>query len=299
MRRLTFLFLLPLFVVAQLFGDSSVWKISKGRETMYIGGTIHILRSSDFPLPGEFERAYALSDTVVFETDLEGTQSEAFAAGLMQQMILPSGKTLSNTLKSETYAALKKYLVSQGDDIAKYERLRPWAVMLVMTQTVLGRNGIDQSGVDAHYIRRASAQNKPQRYLETPMEQMSLITRIGEGEEDAMILQSIREMKMIPAMIDWLVRDWREGKMKRMERELVQAMKDESPQMYRLILKERNDAWMPKLIGMMREGKKGFVLVGTMHLLGPDGMLKQFEKAGYTVSVVDSSWSKEELHHEQ
>lgn len=299
MRRLTFLFLLPLFVVAQLFGDSSVWKISKGRETMYIGGTIHILRSSDFPLPGEFERAYALSDTVVFETDLEGTQSEAFAAGLMQQMILPSGKTLSNTLKSETYAALKKYLASQGDDIAKYERLRPWAVMLVMTQTVLGRNGIDQSGVDAHYSRRASAQNKPQRYLETPMEQMSLITRIGEGEEDAMILQSIREMKMIPAMIDWLVRDWREGKMKRMERELVQAMKDESPQMYRLILKERNDAWMPKLIGMMREGKKGFVLVGTMHLLGPDGMLKQFEKAGYTVSVVDSSWSKEELHHEQ
>jgi uncharacterized protein YbaP (TraB family) len=285
MRRFALLFLLPLLAVSQLLGDSSVWKISKGTETMYIGGTIHILRSSDFPLPNEFERAYALSDTVVFETDLEGTQSEAFAAGLMQQMILPSGKTLSNTLKSETYAALKKYLVSQGDDIAKYERLRPWAVMLVMTQTVLGRNGIDQSGVDAHYSRSASAQNKPQRYLETPMEQMLLITRIGEGEEDAMILQSIREMKMIPEMIDWLVRDWREGKMKRMERELVQAMKDESPQMYRLILKERNDAWMPKLVGMMREGKKGFVLVGTMHLLGPDGMLKQFEKAGYTVSV--------------
>ncbi|KFN40075.1 MAG: hypothetical protein JU82_04935 [Sulfuricurvum sp. MLSB] len=285
MRRLIFLFLLPLFVVAQLFGDSSVWKISKGRETMYIGGTIHILRSSDFPLPDEFDRAYALSDTVVFETDLEGTQNETFAATLAQKMFFPAGKTLSNTLKSQTYAALKKYLASQGDDIKKYERLRPWAVMLVMTQTVLGRSGIDQSGVDAHYSRRASTENKPQRYLETPTEQMALITRIGEGEEDAMILQSIREMRMMPEMIDWLVRDWREGKTKRMESELVQAMKHESPQMYRLILKERNDAWMPKLIGMMREGKKGFVLVGTMHLLGQDGMLKQFEKAGYTVSV--------------
>lgn len=285
MRRLIFLFLLPLFVVAQLFGDSSVWKISKGRETMYIGGTIHILRSSDFPLPDEFDRAYALSDTVVFETDLEGTQNETFAAALAQKMFFPAGKTLSNTLKSQTYAALKKYLASQGDDIKKYERLRPWAVMLVMTQTVLGRNGIDQSGVDAYYSRRASTENKPQRYLETPTEQMALITRIGEGEEDAMILQSIREMQMIPEMIDWLVSDWRKGKTKRMESELVQAMKHESPQMYRRILKERNDAWMPKLVSMMREGKKGFVLVGAMHLLGSDGMLKQFEKAGYTVSI--------------
>lgn len=283
MRRFSFLFLLPFLVVSQLFAASSVWKITKGGETMYLGGTIHVLRSSDFPLPGEFDRAYALADTVVFETDLEGTQSEAFAAALRDKMLLPAGKTLSNTLKSKTYAALKRYLASQGNDIRTFERLRPWAVMLVITQSVLMKNGIDQSGVDAYFSRRAAAEGKAQRFLETPAEQISLITRIGEGEEDAMISQTIREMEMIPEMISWLISDWREGKTTRIDTELVQAMKNESPRMYRQVLAARNDKWIPELIGMMREGKTGFVLVGTMHLIGPEGLLEQFRRLGYRV----------------
>jgi uncharacterized protein YbaP (TraB family) len=84
-------------------------------------------------------------------------------------------------------------------------------------------------------------------------------------------------------MIDWLVREWREGKTERIERELVQAMQRESPRMYRRLLAERNRAWVPELIGMMREGKKGFVLVGAMHLSGTDGLLALLKNKGYTV----------------
>lgn len=285
MKSFTLFFFLPLLFFSALFAESSVWKVTGGKEILYLGGTIHVLRSSDFPLPDEFDRAYALSDMIVFETDLTGTENNAFAAALAQKMFFPTGQTLSQHLKPETYDRLKRYLASQGAEIAQFDRLRPWAVVLLLTQTVLARNGIDQSGVDAYYSRRAASDGKSQRFLETPSEQLSLITRIGEGEEDAMISQTIREMEMVSGMVEWLVDDWRSGKTDRMERELVQAMKDESPRTYRYILQERNDTWLPKLIGMMQEGKKGFVLVGAMHLIGADGLLEKLKQKGYTVEA--------------
>ena len=38
--------LLPTVLIA----ESSVWKVSKGEQSLYIGGTCHILRSADYPL---------------------------------------------------------------------------------------------------------------------------------------------------------------------------------------------------------------------------------------------------------
>ncbi|MBN2869552.1 MAG: TraB/GumN family protein [Campylobacterales bacterium] len=283
MKTVSLFFFLSLVCLSSLLGDSSVWKVSKGEETLYLGGTIHVLRPGDFPLPAEFDRAYEQADTVVFETDLAATTSDAFAAALSRKMLLPSGTTLSHLLKRETYDALRDYLGSQKIDIHNVERLRPWAVMLMITQTALAQNGIDRDGVDAHYSRRASADGKGQRFLETPTEQIALITGIGEGEEDAMITQTIQETQRIPDMIEWLVRDWREGEMARIEQELVQAMRSDSPQMYHHVLKERNDAWLPRLITLMREGNTGFVLVGAMHLAGSDGLLERFKQAGYVV----------------
>ena len=48
--------------------DTSLYEVSKGAQKIYLGGTIHVLRASDYPLPAEFEQAYEKSDVVVLET---------------------------------------------------------------------------------------------------------------------------------------------------------------------------------------------------------------------------------------
>lgn len=42
--------------------NSSVWKISKNNDHIFIGGTIHILPEEEFPLPNEFLNAYKNTD---------------------------------------------------------------------------------------------------------------------------------------------------------------------------------------------------------------------------------------------
>ena len=50
---------------------TSIWKVSSGENVLYVGGTLHVLRQSDYPLPVEFDRAYNNADRLYFETDLE------------------------------------------------------------------------------------------------------------------------------------------------------------------------------------------------------------------------------------
>lgn len=273
-------------LLSTVYAESSVWKISDGKHTMYIGGTFHLLRSTDFPLPHEFDDAYRQSDYVVFETDLSQAQSQTFQRALAQKMMLPSGKSLSTILSSKTYKELKGYVDSQGYKIEMFDHMQPWAVMLTLTQLKLSQIGIDQNGVDSYYYQRSLTDHIPQRYLESIEEQRTIITDIGEGEEDAVILQTLRDMKELNSMMAWMVSDWRKGKTERLKRELVDEMRTESPKMYRSVLKLRNEAWMPKLLSMLHEEKRGFVLVGAMHLLGEDGLLEQFQREGYSVELL-------------
>lgn len=276
-----------LFLCVELFARSSVWKISDSKHTMYIGGTIHVLRASDYPLPQEFDEAYSQSDYVVFETDLALAQSRTLQRILAQKMMLPAGQSLSNKLSPDTYSKLKSYIASQGYPIEQFNRMRPWAVMMNLTQLKLSQIGIDQNGVDSYYSRRSRTDRLPQQYLESIEEQSAVITDIGEGEEDAVILQTLSDMKTLSSMMEWMVEDWRQGKTKRLEYELVSEMRDDSPKMYNTVLKQRNEAWLPKLIALLHEEKRGFVLVGAMHLLGRDGLLEQFRKQGYRVEYFE------------
>lgn len=255
---------------------------------MYIGGTIHVLRSGDFPLPKEFDEAYRQSDYVVFETDLSLAQSQTLQRILAQKMMLPAGRTLSSMLSAKTYGELKEYVGREGYNIDLFDRMQPWAVMLTLSQLKLSSIGIDQKGVDSHYNQRSLFDRIPQRYLESIEDQSSVLTEIAEGEADEVILQTLNDLKEFSSMMSWMVTEWREGKTERLTHELVDEMKNVSPKMYRIVLKQRNDAWMPKLLGMLKGEKRGFVLVGAMHLLGQDGLLEQFKREGYNVEYLKS-----------
>ena len=52
----------------------------------------------------------------------------------------------------------------------------------------------------------------------------------------------------------------------------------------RRLLKERNHNWLPKLLAMPE--KNQFLVVGALHLYGPDGVLNLLRQQGYEVQVV-------------
>jgi uncharacterized protein len=272
----------------ELFGESSVWKISDGEKSLYLGGTIHLLRPWDYPLPAEFEEVYRRSGYIVLETDVVSAQAqETLMRTLQTKTFLPENERLSQVLSPQTYRKLRRYLETQGYNPIVFERMEPWAVMLMLTQSRLTSLGVNAEGVDRHFATRALKDGRPIRYLESIDEQMGLMIEMDSVEKEEMVLQGLDDLDDMGPLLDWLVAQWRSGETAKMEKELVDEMRQRAPVMYRRVLSDRNEKWIPKLLEMMRVDKEsGFVLVGAMHLIGKDGLLERFKQRGYRVERV-------------
>ena len=86
---------------------NSLWSIQNGSHTIYLLGSIHVLKSDAYPLAGAIEDAYSSSQKVVFETDMNAMTDPAVAQKMMQLALYPEGQTLDQNLGADTLNKLK------------------------------------------------------------------------------------------------------------------------------------------------------------------------------------------------
>jgi uncharacterized protein YbaP (TraB family) len=65
-------------------------------------------------------------------------------------------------------------------------------------------------------------------------------------------------------------------------------MRDRWPALYGHLVVTRNHAWLPRIEAMMQARSRAFVVVGTGHMVGDDGLLALLPRAGYGVSPYDA-----------
>ncbi len=75
---------------------------------------------------------------------------------------------------------------------------------------------------------------------------------------------------------------WVDGKPDEIDTKLTGKLRAESPELYKVLLKDRNDEMARKLLERMKAGGTIFVAVGAAHLAGPDSIQKALERAGVT-----------------
>jgi len=65
------------------------------------------------------------------------------------------------------------------------------------------------------------------------------------------------------------------------------SMRSNFPDMYKLLLTDRNNRWLIKIEEMFNSKEIEFVLVGALHLANDDGLIKSLDDAGYTIEQLD------------
>ncbi|HWS78966.1 MAG TPA: TraB/GumN family protein, partial [Thermomonas sp.] len=65
-------------------------------------------------------------------------------------------------------------------------------------------------------------------------------------------------------------------------------MARKTPESYRLLDVDRNNAWLPKIEARLKESRADdtLVVVGSLHLLGDDGLVEMLRAKGYAVERV-------------
>ena len=278
------LLLLYLGLAGPAAAESSVWKVQNDSQVIYLGGTVHLLRASDFPLPQEYDIAYENSSELVFETDLESMNDLAVQARLMQQLSYGSDKSLKTVLNDEAYSALEMYTASMGLPLPMLEKFRPGMIISTLQVLEFQKIGFTPMGVDAHFNSMAINDGKPVGQLETIDAQIGFLASMGEGNESEFILLSLKDLADTANVMDEMIAAWRNGNNDGLSELFVNDMLEEAPEVYDSLLKQRNLNWMPQLEAMLLSEPTEFVLVGAAHLVGPDGLLALLEAKGYEVS---------------
>ena len=264
-------------------GGSSVWKVSNGQQEVYIGGTIHLLSDSDYPLPKAFDWAYAKADTLVFEVDISQTKTPQFGQMMMAASTYRDGRTLKQVLSPKVYRTLADFLSGRGGNIASLEPFKPGMLSVLLTLEELARLGQVGQGVDDFYNQKALSDKKGLVYLETIEQQLDFLANMGDGKEDEVILQTISDIKELETSMADLKSAWRKGDNQELMAVALAPWKDEFPKTYQSIVVDRNNAWMPEIEQMLKTPDVEYVLVGALHLVGPDGLLAQLRARGYRI----------------
>jgi uncharacterized protein YbaP (TraB family) len=279
---------LSLMFISSAIAKAPVWKVTKGDDYVYLGGTIHVLSDNDYPLPEAFEMAYRKADDIVLETDPATLALPEVQGRVLSAMLYQDNRTLSNVLNRETYTQLDQLLESKGLPIATFDRFTPIGAMMALTQFELQRLGlIGGQGVDAHFAVRAMRDKKESLFLESLEQQLGFIQSMNQLEPNLVVTSGVKGIDKLEQYWAELRGAWRTGDLDTLEKIGIVEMQRDFPSMYQTILVKRNNHWLVEIEAMMLSEDKEFILVGALHMAGPDGLIQRLKKLGYIISQLD------------
>lgn len=265
-----------------LFASSTVYEISKGKNKVYLAGTIHILRDKDLPLPVEFNAVYQESQKIFFETDLKKAQSPEFGQRFAQAMMLPNNTTLKDVLDADTWAALQSYFTKSQYPLSQTMMFNPAMVSILITLGESKKIGAGE-GVDAFYDKAARTDNKTIGELESGDDVINYMKAFAQEDPNKIITSTLSDMENIAHDLDEMINAWKAGDLDLLDKELGEKMRKETPNAYQTLVTERNKKWLPQIEQMLKTPETEMVLVGSLHLTGDKGLLAMLKKDGYKV----------------
>lgn len=260
-----------------------LWRVRSATNTVYLLGSIHIMRPDSYPLAVVIESAFASSSVAVFEVDLSAGATADSALGALAAGALPEGRTLADVVSPTTYRLARERLAEAGYDLAAMQRMRPWMVATTVALAELRRAGYSPAdGIDQHFQRRAVDRGMRVIGLETVDEQLALFADLTPEEDEAFLVQTLSELATLIPQADQLTTAWQAGRTEEVEALLVEGFAA-FPRLYERLVADRNRGWLPQIEALLAGDQRAFVAVGALHLVGERGVVELLEARGYQV----------------
>jgi uncharacterized protein YbaP (TraB family) len=264
-------------------GKTCLWAVEAGAHRVFLLGSVHFLRQDAYPLPAAMEAAYAESRVVVFETDIARMMDPSVMTRMLELGMYPPGQSLFDALGTDTRQRLERKLHETGLPAEAVAGLKPWVVALTLSSLEFMRLGFaPELGVDMHFFQRARNDGKKTDALEAVEQQLQLLAGMDAATQETFMAQTLQELELLPRMATDLVGYWASGQTEALHRLLFETI-DRYPGVRDRMLARRNRAWLEKIEGLIRQEEAALVIVGAMHLIGPDSVVELLKKNGYRV----------------
>ena len=258
----------------------SLWELHGKHNTVYLLGSIHVLRQSDYPLAPIVLEAYSKAKTVIMEVNLEEIDSEQVQAEMLASATLPEGKTLPDVLGKQRYGRADALAREVGVELSLFDQYAPWFAAEAISQLQLTELGFQaETGVEMYFMEKARNDGKSVAGLETVHDQIALFQNMPLDTQADYLVSSLEQAHDLPKEVQSMVRAWQRGDTQWFANQM-QSELGKDPNLYQSVLGSRNRKWLPKIEALLNDDKNYLVIVGTGHLVGPGSVIDLLKKDG-------------------
>ncbi len=256
----------------------TLWRAQGISNSVYLLGSIHLLRAEDHPLPSIIDAAYADAEVLIMELDMDDLDSIATQQLFNQNGVLRDDTTLRELMGESLYQ--RAALAAEASDIPidMLAKSEPWLAAITVEMMALYRIGFDPMlGVEMQMTSRAVRDGKPIEGLENIEEQLAFLDGLSLPAQRAMLLQALEESSNMRESIDEMIRAWRYGDIESLESNLLESI-SEHKELNDTLVSNRNRRWVSQIEELLDDKDDYLIIVGALHLVGQDGvpnLLKQ------------------------
>jgi len=271
-------------VLAAQDGKVFGWKVQSPTATAYLVGSIHVAKPDLYPLSPKLENAFASSANLVVEVDVAAGGAD-IAQKMMLKATYPDGDSIDQHVSQAILQQADAELQKSGLMLPMFAQFRPWFIaqtILLMESQRLGYS--PNNGIDLYFLGKAKGRKKVLE-LETADFQLDVLNGMTHREQELFLTYTLKEIGNTEKNLQETFTAWKQGDTAQMEKMAADLGKQvpELQAVQRKLIDERNVTMAQKVDAWLKTQDTYFIVVGSAHLVGDNGILNLLKKAGYTI----------------
>lgn len=287
MRNSLFIALFLLAALPVLADESghpvTLWKVAGAQNSVYLLGSIHLLRAKDYPLPTILDTAYDDAEVLVMEIDMDDLNPLAAQTAFTTYGIIQGEQTLQDLMGDELYERALSAANAIDIPLDMLSKTEPWYAAMTVEIMMLSRIGFNPAlGIEMYMMSKASSDNKPIEGFETVEQQVQFLDGMSLDAQREMLLSTLDESAKMGEMMDELIDAWRHGDVSFLESGMLVEL-EKHEELNKALVTDRNARWVTRIDELLNNADDYLIIVGALHLVGPDSVPTQLQNIGYDV----------------
>ena len=261
-----------------------LWCAQTRSSTVYILGSIHLLKQDVYPLNRAIEDAFEKSDFLAVEADVSDI-GRIDMGGLLGKALYQENDALEDHVSRDTYGIVQKEVERLGLPVELVNKQKPWFLALTLPSMELMNAVYDPNfGIDKYFLTKAQGSKKILE-LESVNYQIDLLAGLPDNEQELLLLYEFKDLEALTREVDKLVGAWKSGNVRAMETFMTKPIADERKfyPIYEKLIIVRNRNMASKIENYLQSSGTYFVVIGAGHLISNKGIIQLLKDRGYSV----------------
>ena len=264
--------------------DPALWLIRDEDTTIYLFGTVHILK------PGMtwFDEAVKDSFDALDELVVEMIKPDpAIMARIVTDLAIDkTGVSLRDKLAADDRTQYEATLTRLGLPVAAFDPLDPWFASVNLSLIPLMRNGYaTDQGVEDELLAHARARAIKITGLETPEQQLGFFDNLPEDVQIRFLNFTVDTIDEAELGMEQMVTEWANANIDALGELMNAGLEDRI--LYETLLVNRNISWAEWVDRRMAQPGTVFLAVGAGHLAGESSLQALLAKKGMVAERIE------------